>query len=125
MHPLIMRDAHELRGEAHLPTCLDDPLAQTTHDLRKEVGADMRLRLYEDILGRAARDELLQHEASERALGARGQLAIGERPRTTLAELDVRLLIETSAIRERAHIAHALLNGTPALYEEGTKARAC
>ena len=118
MPVLAEDDVVELGVEADFAAGLLDLLAQAAHHAHELVGADVRLGLPEDLLGRARVDEPLQHVPRERALRARSQLAVGKRARAALAELHVRRQVEVGAVVERVDRARALVHVAAALDHE-------
>ena len=114
------RETHacKLRMEAHLAARVLDLTAHRAHHVHQQIGADVRLRLPKDLLGRAGVHEPAQHVARHRVLDVRGQLSVRERARAALAELDVRLRVEIAARRERVHRGQALVHVAAALEHE-------
>ncbi len=77
-----------------------DLAAQGAHDVHEQVGADVRLRLPEDLLGRARVHEPAQHVARERVLDVRRELAVRERAGAALAEAVVAFAIHLLGLRD-------------------------
>ena len=73
---VLKHKAVEAREEPHLsPGLLDGP-TQVAHDIDEQVGANVRLGVYEDVRRRAGFHEGLQHVADMGRLDAGVQLAV-------------------------------------------------
>ena len=73
---VLKHKAVEAREEPHLsPGLLDGP-TQVAHDIDEQVGANVRLGVYEDVRRRAGFHESLQHMADMGRLDTRVQLAV-------------------------------------------------
>ena len=83
----------------------------------------MRLLQIPYLLGRACRDERLDDLVHTRVAAARRQLAIGERPRTALAELDIRRGVEPPRPPELRHITRAPIHILPTFEDERCRPR--
>ena len=125
------RDVSILRGqpchavaEAHLAATVDDLAPEVLHDLDEHVRADVGLGVVGDVLRRAVRRELREHEADARIVCAGVELAVGKCARAALAELHVALRVERPARAKRRDLRAARLRVRPALEHDGPCARA-
>ena len=120
------RELHirDLRAEAHLAAKAADLLTQVLYDRAQKIRTDMRLVQVEDLLRRARRNECLEHIAHVRIADARRELAVGERPRATLAELHIRGGRKGAAVPERQNIAMTRIDILTALQDERRLSRA-
>ena len=121
--PVAQGNARKTGHEPDFPTRSDDALAQVSHDSGQLVGADMGFRLPEDLLRGAGGNKRLEHVPDVRALRARGEFAIGKRPRSPFPELHVRARIERTAPVERLDDRHALLNSGAAFHHKRAQTR--
>ena len=87
--PPSHRDVRHLCAKAYLAAHLDNLLTQALHHRAQHIRPDMRLLQIPYLLGRTCRDERLDDLIHARVATARRQLAVGERSRATLAELDI------------------------------------
>ena len=87
-------------------------------------GADMRVGLGQDLLGRAGLDELLQNLASQeaRVLDLAVELAVREGPRPALAELHVGLGIQLPAPPQAPGVLSPLAHDLAAVDDDGLEA---
>ena len=106
-------------AEAHLAAAVDDLAPEILHDLDEHVRADVGLGVVGDVLRRAVRRELREHEADARVVRAGVELAVGERARAALAELHVALRVERPARAKRRDLRTARLRVRPALEHDG------
>ena len=120
------RDVSILRGqpchavaEAHLAATVDDLAPEVLHDLDEHVRADVGLGVVGDVLRRAVRRELREHEADARIVCAGVELAVGKCARAALAELHVALRVERPARAKRRDLRAARLRVRPALEHDG------
>ena len=111
-------------AEAHLAAAVDDLAPEVLHDLDEHVRADVGLGVVGDVLRRAVRRELREHEADARVVRAGVELAVGECARAALAELHVALRVERPARAKRRDLRAARLRVRPALEHDGPCARA-
>ena len=118
---VLKHKAVEARKEPYLsPRLLDGP-TQVAHDADEQVGANVRLGVHENVLRGAGFHEGLQHMADMGRLDTGVQLAVGERARPALAELDVRARIERRAGVEGLDDLHALVHGSAPLHHQRTQ----
>ena len=110
--------------EAHLAAARNDLTPEALHDLDEHVRADVGLGVIGDVLRRAVRRELREHEADARVVRAGVELAVGERARAALAELHVALRVERAARAKRRDLRTARLRVRPTLEHDGVCARA-
>ena len=82
------------------------------------VGPDVRLAVVEDRVGRAEAVERLEDDGDLVVPLAARQLAVAERPRAPLAELDVRVGVEVARLPEAHHPPVALLGRVPPLEDD-------
>ena len=101
----------------------EDLPAQIAHHLTQMIGAHVGLGHEENLLRRAHAMEGLQHMAAAGILDARIELAVGERARAALAELDVALRLQRAAGPEGLHVPGALVHGLAALDDHGLQPR--
>ncbi len=93
--PALDLEARDLASEAYLSARGGDGAADVAYDARQTVGADMGMRLEEDLGRRAVEHERLQRLVVVAAfLAAREQFAVGEGARATLAERIVRVGVD-------------------------------
>ena len=125
------RDVSVLRGqpghpvtEAHLAAARDDLVPEALHDLDEHVRADVGLGVIGDVLRRAVRRKLREHEADARVVRAGVELAVGECARAALAELHVALGVERAARAKRGDLCAARPGVRSALEYDGVCARA-
>ena len=116
-------DIGQAGEETYLTTCGDDALADAFHDGGQLVGADMGLRLPENLVRRPRLDERLEHVADMRAFRARGQLAVGKRAGAAFPELHVRRRIERAAYVEGLDGRRTLVNRGTALDHKRAQTR--
>ena len=84
----------------------------------------MGLGVVGDVLRRAVRRKLREHEADARVVRAGVELAVGERARAALAELHVALRVKRPARAKRRDLRAARLRVRPALEHDGVCPRA-
>jgi hypothetical protein len=103
--------------------CLDRRPHALDHGDEAE-GADMRVRLPQDVVGRTGFHELLQHLAAEKAriLDPAIELAVGEGARAALAELDVRIRIELAPAPKAPSVLRALAHHLAAVEDDRPEA---
>ena len=110
--------------EAHLAAAHDDLAPEALHDLDEHVRADVGLGVISNVLRRAVRRELREHEADARVVRAGVELAVGEGARAAFAELHVALGVERAARAKRGDLRAARPRVRPALEHDGPCARA-
>ena len=117
-------DIHELCAEAHLAAVGEDHFTKPLHGVRQAVGADVRPGLPENFVRRAGGDEIVQHLPAAPVMRAGVELAVRERARAALAELDVRFGVQRAGLIECFHIRLPLVHGAPALEQYRLRSRA-
>ena len=90
----IALDVDEPRAKTHLAAQLADARHNPGDHARQDIRPDMRLGVPKDRARRPCGHKGLEDEPVRRILGARGELAVRERPRSAQAKLDVALGIE-------------------------------
>lgn len=110
--------------EAHLAAAHDDLAPEALHDLDEHVRADVGLGVISNVLRRAVRRKLREHEADARVVRAGVELAVGEGARAALAELHVALGVERAARAKRGDLRAARPGVRPALEHDGSCTRA-
>jgi hypothetical protein len=103
---------------------LFDGGAQALHHGDEPKGADMRLAGDQDLLRRAAADELLQHAAAEMGGVAHAgpELAVGEGAGPALAELHVAFRRQHAAAPQGERVLRALAHHLAAFEDDGPEA---
>ena len=117
-------DIHELCAEAHLAAVGEDHFTKPLHGVRQAVGADVRPGLPEDLVRRTGGDEIVQHLPAAPVMRAGVELAVRERARAALAELDVRFGVQRAGLIEFFHVGLSLVHGAAALEQNRLRARA-
>ena len=113
----------ELRSIMDGSTELLDALGNVGDDGGKDVGANVRLGVPQDVARRARFDEGLKNQAVGRILGSRIELAVRERSRAAQAKLDIAFGVEDTLLKKEINRFRAAKCGVAALDEQGFKAR--
>ena len=115
--------AGELCLKAHLAAKALYFAPDALNDAAQPVGAHMGLLLPCHLGRRAVRKQCLFYKGAQRVVDARCQLAVGKSARAALAELDVRLRLQSARLLKGRHRSGALFHGGAALQHKGGKAR--
>ena len=98
----------------------EDRVADGFDDVRQQVGADVRMGVGEDLLGRAVGDEHFVNLGDGAALGGAGvELAVGEGAGTALAEAVVGLLDDAAFAEQRGEVEAAGAGVLAAFQQDG------
>ena len=116
---ILELDAHEPRPHADLAAKLGDAAAERVDHARQHVAADMGLCVPGDLGLGTGCHERVEHEAVQRALGARVELAVREGARAARAKLDVAFGVELARLVEAFHGLGAPCRVVAALHEQG------
>ena len=113
----------DTRAEVVFAALGDDEIADVLDDDRQLVGADVRVRVDEDILGSAELHQLVQHLAQVAPLGGtRIELAVGEGACASLAVAVVGIGIDDAVARELRHVELAFVDVLAALQDDRPQA---
>ena len=102
---------------------LFDALGNVGDDGGKDIGADVRLGVPQDIAGRARFDEGLENQAMGRVLGSCIELAVRERSRAAQTKLDIALGVEDALLKKEIDRLRASKRWVATLDKQRLKAR--
>ena len=117
-------DIREFCAEAHLAAVGENHFTKPLHGARQTVGADVRLGLPENFVRRSGLYEIVQHLPAALIVRAGVELAVRERARAALTELDVRFGVQRAGLIEFFHVGLSLVHGAAALEQYRLRARA-
>ncbi len=125
LHLVIFeQNSIHLRLEMHFATTSDDGLAHRLDDARQLVGAEMRMGVCQDACAGSVLTEHVQDLLHIAALLApRVELAVGESPRTALAEGIVRFGIDGLRTADLRDVLPTLMHALAALHHDGSDAQ--
>ena len=102
---------------------LFNALGNVGDDGGKDVGANVRLGVPQDIARRARFDEGLENQAMGGILGSRIELSVREGPRAAQAKLDIALGVENTLLKKEVNRLRAAKCRVTTLDKQGLKAR--
>ncbi len=112
-----------MNSETHLAAVRDDALADRLHDARQAVGADVRMRVHEDVGGCAVARQNGQDPSDFAPFGrARVELAVGKRAGAAFTETVVAVGVDEAFAAQQRNVEAPRPHLLAALEQDGPEA---